>query len=741
MQSGRFPTQRIWEIMAPFSEESWKEVWYPITRIGGPFYANREAAFSLLEQGVTRLGVQGTRAHTAALLRVESGAEVVWEKRVDLVPGSPVIEELKPAKALAEDASVSLRDAEGRLLARGRLPGGAAPELPIRSFAHIEARENLATAEELYLAGRDREKLGEMPAARDLYERALAVAPGFSSALTALGVLDLRQGLIEEALRRFRAVLQKDPSDEQARFSLAAGLLAAERFAEAAEELKLLARSRGFRAGSSCLLGGIHLAHGELSKAEERLGKCAREFPWLGEASALLACCLRRQGRYEEARQVLRAVLERDPLHFLSLAETFFLAGETAGDAEKARAAGELEKATRGEPQSYLETACDYARVGLYQEAFDLLVLHGETARGQAEPFVHYHLGYYAEKIGRKGFPDYYRRGSAGDPRWVFPHRVESERVLLRARELEPQDGRLAYYLGTLLCAKDRPEEAIRLWEQAAVSQSNHSVLRRNLGRAYWKVRRDPDRAIAEYREAIRSAPRDYKLYLELEKILASCGLQKERRALLEGMPAELAENDLIAERVAAMHADCQDFDGALGILLKVFFFPWEVYKGVRWLYVDCCVGKGIRLSAQGKHAEAIASFQAVMSYPRNIGVGEPYRKANAEAWLRIGVARHAMGDAPKALECWRHAADEPRPAADALCYYQARALQRLGRAGDAEEALLPLVSSADPYLAGLAAKGMGDPARARVCFSTALAANPAHRRARWELDGFTGED
>ncbi len=747
MQSGRFPTQRVWEIMSPFSEESWKEAWYPITGIGAPFYANREAAFSIREggaQGSLKLGVQSTRAHKAARIVLEAGSSVLWEKRADLSPGSPLIEEIRQKKAPGEEAAtISVRDTEGRLLARALLPGRPAPDIPIRSVVHVEARENAVTAEELCQAGRDREKLGEFPAARGCYMKALMREPGCGAALTALGILDLRQGMTGDALKRFRAVLQKDPSEEHARFFLAAGLLAAERYADAAEELKQLVRSRAYRAGSSFLLGGILLGQGELSKAEERLGKCVREFPWLDDAAALLACCLRKQGRRQEAQAALKEVLAGDPLHFLSLAESCFLAAEAGEEAERARARVELGKACRGESQAYLEIASDYARVGLFGEAFEVLSLHAASPGGgrAPDPLVNYHLGYYAEKAGRQDYAAHYRRGSEADARWVFPHRTESEKVMLRGLELDPRDGRLLYYLGTLLCAKDRPEEAIRLWEAAVPVQRSNSVLRRNLGRAYWKVRRDPDKAIGEYREAIRSAPKDYKLYLELDKILVSCGQHGERRKLLAGMPAELLQNDLIAERVAAMHADAGEFEPALAILGKVFFFPWEVYKGVRLLFVDCCVGQGLKLAAAGKHAEAAECFRAATGYPRNIGVGEPFRTANAEAWLRVGTAQHAAGNAQAARESWTRAAEEPRPAVDALCYYRARALQNLGRGAEAAEGLRLLLGAEDPYLAGLAAKGLGDRVKAQLSFEAALAANPAHRRARWELEGFTGQD
>jgi tetratricopeptide (TPR) repeat protein len=172
-------------------------------------------------------------------------------------------------------------------------------------------------------------------------------------------------------------------------------------------------------------------------------------------------------------------------------------------------------------------------------------------------------------------------------------------------------------------------------------------VLHRNLGRAYWKVCRDPDQAIARYRDALKCSPLDYKLYYELDCILVDCGLGADRRELMARVPPELLDNDVIAERVAMFHADHGDFDRALRILSSGYFYPWEIYKGVRLLYIDTLIGKGLQLEQANKYREAIASYRQVLSYPRNIGVGEPYYKANAEALHRIGLALEARQGRP----------------------------------------------------------------------------------------------
>jgi tetratricopeptide (TPR) repeat protein len=363
---------------------------------------------------------------------------------------------------------------------------------------------------------------------------------------------------------------------------------------------------------------------------------------------------------------------------------------------------------------------------------------------------VDYHLGYYAEKLGRSDAALHYRRGAAADPRCVFPHRHETERVLRRAVEVDPGDARARHFLGTLLCAKGRPDEAIRSWEGALAGDGGSSVLHRNLGRTFWKASRDADRAIPEYQQAIRLAPDDYKPYLELEKILATCGLTEQRRRLIESIPATLMGNDLIVERIAAFHADGYEFDRTLELLSKTYFFPWEVYKGVRILFVDAAIGKGIQIQKRGDAKAAMSCYREAMTYPRAIGVGEPFLKQNAEALYRTGCAERDAGDAAGARASWEQAADEPRPVPEALCYYRGKALAMLGRTKEAREVFDALADFAraapgdgavnaaeNRYLEGLAAKGKGDAVKALRSFREALLLSPAHRRCRWELEGF----
>jgi tetratricopeptide (TPR) repeat protein len=748
MQSGRFATQRLWGILPPLTEESWIEAWYPIARMGLPDFANREIALSLAparQQGRFCLGVHATARHPKAHLRLLRGSATAWERTVDLAPSQPLMEEmaLEPGWPAM---TILVADSAGRELARFVRRAAPEAEVPITVSPHIQPKQTAQNAEGQWGIGLDHEKLGEPSEARLHYEEALRLDPAFSPARVSLSILELRQGLFQPALKRLRAVLEESPSggvSEEARFHLAAGLLFCARFDEAAFELRELMRSPVFRAGAAYLLGGILLGQQNPSAALGQLEKCSCSCSWKLDALALSACALRKLNRPAEARERARRVIQEDPLRLLPRAEAYFL-----GDRE-ALAPGCLGKDCDGRAhalssQHWLELACEYAQFGLYSEAYELLSLCAAD-----DPLVHYHRGYYGEKLGLADTASHYRAGAKSDPAYVFPHRLESEPVLRRALQVSPDDGRAWYYLGNLLASKDRTDQAIACWEEAQKRESSFPVVPRNLGRAHWKIKGDPDRAVLEYRRAIKLAPQDYKLYLELDRILIASCREDDRRKLIESVPTALLENDLIAQRVAAWRADQGDFQGALDIIAATYFYPWEIDKGVRFLYVDCCIGRGIQLQTAGDCEGAVTCYRRMMEYPRNVGVGESRWKANAEAWYRIGLAQEEGSDLAAARASWTIAAVEFRPELDALVYYSAMALRRLGRNREAESGLDQLLSGArrapgvgaeSRYLEGLALKGKGRRGEAQACFAAALSLQPGHRRSRWEQSGFAGE-
>ena len=754
MQSGRLLTMRIWEIMQPCSVECWKESWYPIRKFGAPVYANRDAAFAITVNGSQiRFGVHVNSVQSGAQLSVYVDGNKLLSENVDLSPNDPYTRTIKTGGKLTGKKRLvfELRNRTGVELAKYTHSIGKAPERDIRGYIKIEPDPDTKTPEQCCEAGLQFEKTGDYTLAMKQYERALEQDAGCLSAHRSLGILRLRQGSFESAEEELRTALARNQGDDESRFYLGTSLMYMERYGEAIEEFLTLSRSDRFSAAGVYALGGLYNGTGDYARAIIQLRKAHRRNVENSDALALMACTYRKMGEKEKADLQLRRALERDPLNFIALFEDYLLHKENNGKQEHA-----LKETLRDEQQSYLELATDYSRFALYEEAIAVLRFFIEQSDelDTINPMLHFYLGYYLEKTGdNRSAHRHIKLGTSLSPSFVFPHRVESEKVLRYVLKLFPRCGKAAYYLGNLLCAKDREHEAIAFWERALKTEKQLSVIHRNLGRSYRKVLNEPDRAAAAYEKALGCDVEDYKLYYELDKLYARTGASDKRKKLIDRIPDNLKKIDMIAERIANYLTDLGQYDSALDILHSTQFFPWEFYTEGRSLYEETTIGKGIALMKEAAYNDAINSFNDFMKYPRNMGVGKPYRTRHAEALYRIGLAYEKLGKKKEASTHWTEALEEKHDEGDVLRYYQARSLQKLGKRREASACLDALKKVAQRnlidkrgkeednlYLLGLAFKGRGDTIAAMKCFKQAAAINSSMRRCVWEIEGRSGE-
>jgi tetratricopeptide (TPR) repeat protein len=97
----------------------------------------------------------------------------------------------------------------------------------------------------------------------------------------------------------------------------------------------------------------------------------------------------------------------------------------------------------------------------------------------------------------------------------VFPSRLEEILLLEAAMNQNSDDARAPYYLGNLFYDRRRHEDAIRLWERAGELDSQFPTTWRNLGFAYYNVRRDDEKAREAFVRARECAPADARVLYE----------------------------------------------------------------------------------------------------------------------------------------------------------------------------------------------------------------------------------
>jgi tetratricopeptide (TPR) repeat protein len=341
--------------------------------------------------------------------------------------------------------------------------------------------------------------------------------------------------------------------------------------------------------------------------------------------------------------------------------------------------------------------------------------------------------------------------------------------VLQHAQATNPKDARAEYYLGNLFYDKLRHEEAIHEWERSTELDPAFSIPWRNLGIAYFNIRRDATRATRCYRKAFEVNPADARLLYELDQLDKRTGAEPEPRlARLEQHRDLVKHRDDLTIELTALYNQTGKSRKALDILQSRRFHPWEGGEGlVSGQYVWAHLLLGQEALESRKWDQALQHFQAAQRYPENLGEGKHLLTAENHLHYLEGVARKGMGDHESARASFRRAAQQ-QPIFSAMTYYRALALHELGQAQEATQLLEELLAAAQSqrqqhvtidyfatslpnfllfeddllkrkeidccYLIGLAQLGLGRNAEAEASFRQTLESDVNHLGAQLYL-------
>ena len=202
-------------------------------------------------------------------------------------------------------------------------------------------------------------------------------------------------------------------------------------------------------------------------------------------------------------------------------------------------------------------------------------------------------------------------------------------------------------------------------WRAAVAIDDGFSPLLRNLGWGSWHWGEDLEEAAAWYRRALALSPDEYRLYVELDRLLEDAQRPpQERLELLEAAPDSVRERWQIAARLAAALVALGRWDDALEQLRAHRFIPWEGARGMRDLWVEALLGRAQALAEAGDHEGALASCREALEYPRDLGVGREARpKDEARIWRAMAAIAERMGDARAQAEYLAQAAALERQA------------------------------------------------------------------------------
>lgn len=669
----------------PYETRTWSQFWYPIQQIGPVKNANRLAAINVEPSGSQlQVGICVTENFKNAKIRVTRAGKTLLEDVCDLSPAQPWIREV----SAPTDAVVQLLTGAGREIIEYVPPKASRATSIPEPATEPPAPQDIPSNDELYITGLHLEQYRHATRYPEPYwEEVLERDPLDSRCNTALGLLKLRRGQFSEAETHFRRALQRltrrnpNPAEGDAYYYLGLTLQLQDRFDEAYAAYFKAIWNYPWQSAAYYHLAEIDCQRREFERALECLAHSLQTNCENLNARNLRTAILRRQGRAAEATALAKETSSLDPLDIWSRQELRLLSDEalTPGKAHQTLSA------KRVDAELHLDLAFDYAAAGFWSEARDVLKSYLSSGH-QPNPMMQYLLGYCAEKLdNHSAAAADWAAAAKLSPDYCFPARLEEMIVLQSVLNANPSDARAHYYLANLLYDKKRYDEAIREWEASVKLEPSFSIPWRNLGIAYFNVRKDSPRALAAYRTAFHANPADARLLYEFDQLRKRTGAKaRDRLAILENHPDLVSQRDDLTVELITLLNQCGRPEQALQILRSRRFNPWEGGEGlVSGQYVWAHVLIGRSLLERGDAEQALQHFLAARVYPHNLGEGKHLLTRETHLDYFSGLALSRMGRKNEARTHWTDATAKDSPISW-LTYFSAMSLEALGRESDA---------------------------------------------------------
>ena len=757
----------------PYETRTFSQFWYPVQQIGAMKNANLHAAVNLeVADGRAVLGVYGIESleHARVSLTAASG-QVLLDQTVDLAPGKPFsATAVLPAGVPETDLLLRVQTSTGEEIIRYQPEAPWDGWLP-EPYKAPPAPADVAEIEQLYLLGLHLEQYRHPTLSPEIYwQEALRRDPKESRVNLALGKVSLRRGLLASAEEQFRTAVNRqtawnlNPYDGEPHYNLGLALQYQGRFDEAYKAFYKAAWNYAWQSAAYYALAQIDLLRKDFRKALDHLDRALLVNAHSSKIRGLKAAVLRHTGQIEAAEALAAESIALDLLDFWARNE-YALAARALGDLQAFNTRQvEMQTLMRGEIQTCLDIAFDYANAGLFDEAAELLEQSSNSEHPY--PLAAYTLAWLHSRLGD---PHKAARWNAiavqAAPDYCFPWRLEEMLVLEDALKANPDDPRACYYLGNLLYDKRRYTEAVALWQRAVQADPAYSVPWRNLGLAAYNLDKNIDAALDYFRKALAVNPSDPRLLLEYDNLLRRKAVApQERLALLESKPDVTTLRDDLTIHLMSLYNRLGQPQKALEIVSARFFHAWEGGEGsVAGQYSNAHWILGRQALESGDAQTALQHFQVGLVFPENLGE-HPFEGTYVHLIYYKGLAQTALGQPDQARASFEEIR-AMRGGWSPVGLWKALAQIQLGQAEEGRAEMLRIKREAEAeadkpfawnyfysgnpnptfeednqklqhlnatFMAGMAAAALGDVPGARSALGQVLAADPSNLMA-WE--------
>lgn len=674
-QCGAMETQLDFAFLEPGAVRSWREWWLPLRGMGGITAASETVAVKLVlipgKQSEIQLQVAlGSAVDLKhATLRISLPDQVLLEKKINVSPEKHWNTVIPLNSIVLADKPIccTVIDSDGKTLLdykQERRPDRT------DNVQNVEA-PGKDPSEEYYQLGLKHENFDNREQAREAYLHALSTSDSKSDAHYRFGLMLLRSAQFDLADHHF-ADAYRLGKVEAAYYR---GVIAFYQndLKQAQEQFNAAVNSSSYQAAALVGLGKTCLHIKDFDRAIEyftQAGKLA-EVAIIPNLLQALSCRL--AGKAEQAVPLLEEILAVDPLNLPSLRESA-LTNTRVSDEKLSR----LHQLLQDDPAYAIDLACFYLDAGADSDAD--AILHEDIANNPTAVKA-YLATYTAARLGKSEEIQKMLDLARSLPTdFNFPSRLWEYLAIHKALEINPGDFHAKYYLGNFYYARERFDEAVDLWKSALEELPADDVLLRNLGLASWQRSRNLDEAVGFFEKALLINPANQDLYLHLDDLYKLLGNTRNRELLLEKIQTLTSVREDVHKRSISMLTDLGRYQEAIHLMETEMFIPLEMDQSFHDTYV-----RALRMRCEDRLKadrveECIQDYRKMLEYPKNLGVGAPTTRAQAQIYYELGLAYEKLGQYRQALQAWQEAASEHHNSGTTLFPYIQMALDKLSR-------------------------------------------------------------
>lgn len=590
VQAGLFRNQETYAFLEPRQHISFTEYWMPVRETDGISRANLAGIVHLeRKSGVLKISLNVNKRFPAAAIRILDGSTPLLNEKEDLAPDRVWKKEIRIPN-VEKKYSFELKSRDGELLLKHMEDGyDWLPEAEIKvgpQVSHALPGEMHRSEDDWLQEGKTQELNGNLLAALHAYQKALAKFPANFELLKAAGRLDVSLLRFEEAKDRLNIVHEWNTTDAETSYYLGIAYEGLERANDAMDAYQSAMRLPPYLAAAAVRLAELQARRGALQQAKDTLTKSLEAAPEDLRAIEELAAVSRELGNSDAGEELAKFPLS----DFLR---------EELGKPNLAHLAAD--------PYRVLHLAWQYARLGLYRPALEILsreypnVPPDQSELGsvvpQKNPLVVYLRGYCREKLGESGKKDY-SQASRLSTAYIFPNTLEDQLALKAAIRANDKDPTAHYLLGTWYFAREKKDEAIGEWQKARNLNPNIPVLDASLGAGLLYMKRDFVGALKVFDEGIKNDSKNVANYSGALAALSLLGKPAaERVKTIELYPdPDHMPTDLVYE-LALNRAEEGNYNGAIDLFRNRFFSSEEGGTNVRQVWVEVKLQQAVALS------------------------------------------------------------------------------------------------------------------------------------------------